>query len=124
MPLISLNLSKSQVFTDEVVNFTVKAKNILGTDITEKSEYLWDFDGDSRIDQKTTVPNTNFTYKKSGKYNMKVKVVNNGISNTKYQTIYVKNELKASVVGYRMGDMTYFVNTSRGVYDSAKWLIG
>jgi PKD repeat protein len=124
MPLISLTVDKSQILSDETVHFSATAKNILNTDITRKSEYFWDFDGDGRIEQKTTEPQASFTYKKSGKYNMKLKVVNNGASNTKYQLINVKNELKANVLWYQMGDMTYFFNTSRGTYDGAKWNIG
>jgi PKD repeat protein len=129
MPLISLNvvnLNKDRWFflADETVQFSASAKNIIGNEITDKSEYYWDFDGDSRIDQKTTEPQASYTYKKSGKYNMKVKVLYNGVSNTKYQLIYVKNELKANAVGYRIWDMTYFMNASRGTYDSAKWNIG
>jgi hypothetical protein len=55
---------------------------------------------------------------------MKVKVVNNGVSNTKYQVIYVKNELKARVTWHRIGDMIYFLNSSIGSYDTAKWILG
>jgi PKD repeat protein len=124
IPLITLNVNKTQLLVDESVNFTVSAKNILGTDITGKSEYYWDFDGDARIDEKTTEPQAKFSYKRSGKYNMKVKVVNNGVSNTKYQVIYVRNELKANAVGYKIGDMVYFMNTSKGKYDTVKWQIG
>lgn len=128
MPLINLsvvNLNKDRGFflAEETVEFSASAKTILNIDVTDKSEYYWDFDGDSRIDQKTTVPQASHKYKQSGKYNMKVKVVNNGISNTKYQVIYVKNELKAAVAWYRIGDMTYFINTSKWTYDSAKWII-
>lgn len=121
MPLISLNVSKTQVLTDDVVNFIASAKNIIGNDITGKSEFYWDFDGDGRIDQKTTEPQVSYSYKRSGKYNMKLKVINNGTSNTKYQVIYVKNELKAGAQGYRIGDMIYFINTSNGTYDNVKW---
>lgn len=124
MPLITLTLDKSQTLIDEPVRFTAKAKNILWNDITNKSEYYWDFDGDSRIDQKTTDASTTHIYKKTGKYNMKVKVIHNGVSNTKYQVIYVKNELKAHAQWYSIGDTTYFLNASNGVYDSAKWNIG
>lgn len=118
MPLISLsivNLNKDRGFflADETVEFSAAAKTILNIDVTDKSEYYWDFDGDSRIDQKTTEPRASHVYKQSGKYNMKVKVVNNGVSNTKYQVIYIKNELKANAIGYRIGDMTYFINTSK-----------
>lgn len=128
MPLINLsvvNLNKDRWFflAEETVEFSASAKTILNIDVTDKSEYYWDFDWDSRIDQKTTVPQASHKYKQSGKYNMKVKVVNNGISNTKYQVIYVKNELKAAVAGYRIGDMTYFINTSKWTYDSAKWIL-
>lgn len=82
MPLISLsivNLNKERGFflADETVEFSAAAKTILNIDVTDKSEYYWDFDGDSRIDQKTTEPRANHVYKQSGKYNMKVKVVNN-----------------------------------------------
>ncbi len=128
MPLINLsivNLNKERGFflADETVEFSASAKTILNIDVTDKSEYYWDFDGDSRIDQKTTEPRASHIYKKSGKYNMKVKVVNNGVTNTKYQVIYVKNELKANVTGYRIGDMTYFMNTSKWTYDAAKWIL-
>lgn len=128
MPLINLsivNLNKERGFflADETVEFSASAKTILNIDVTDKSEYYWDFDGDSRIDQKTTEPHASYKYKQSGKYNMKVKVVNNGISNTKYQVVYVKNELKAHVAWYRIGDMTYFMNTSKWAYDSAKWIL-
>lgn len=126
MPLISLsivNLNKDRGFflADETVEFSAAAKTILNIDVTDKSEYYWDFDGDSRIDQKMTEPRASHVYKQSGKYNMKVKVVNNGVSNTKYQVIYIKNELKANAIGYRIGDMTYFINTSKWTYDTAKW---
>jgi hypothetical protein len=97
MPLITLNVDKTQALTDDLLNFSVSARNILGKDVTGVSEYYWDFDGDGHIDKKSSEPTASYSYKGSGRYNMKVKVINNGVSNTKYQTIYVKNELKASV---------------------------
>lgn len=124
MPLISLTVDKTQALTDENIKFSASAKNILGADITTKSEYYWDFDGDGHIDQKTTEPQANYTYKKSGKFNMKLKVTSNGTSNTKYQLIYIKNELKANTIGYRVGNTISFLNTSRGSYDSAVWTLG
>ncbi len=56
---------------------------------------------------------------------MRVRVTNNGVTNTKYHTIHVRNELKASVQGYKISDDKLFLlNTSQGVYDKAKWSIG
>lgn len=124
MPLISLSTPKTQILTDEPIEFNVSAKNILGTDITSKSEYQWDFDGDGKIDKKTTEPKVSTSYKSSWKYTLKVKVTYNGTSNTKYQLITVKNELKASVQWYRHWDYVYLLNTSQWTYDRALWKIG
>ncbi len=74
---------------------SVEAKTILGSNITNKAEYAWDFDGDGKIDQKSQNPIIDYVYKTSGTYSIKVRVTNNGVSNTKYQTITIKNPLKA-----------------------------
>jgi PKD repeat protein len=124
MPLISLSVDKSHALTEETLNFSASAKDILGKDITHTCEYFWDFDGDGRVDQKTTEPRITYVYKKSGKYNMKLKVINNGTSNTKYQAISIKNELKASLKAYRIGNSLYLMNTSRGSYDRVEWKVG
>lgn len=124
MPLITLTIPKSQVLAGESVDFVASAKTIVWMDITSKSEYQWDFDGDGKIDKKTTEARTNYTYKNAGTYTAKVKVTYNGVSNSKYQTIIVKNELKAKVIGYRSDDAVYLINTSAGVYDTTSWQVG
>jgi hypothetical protein len=44
---------------------------------------------------------------------MKLRVTNNGVSNSKYQIIHVRNKLKADVFGYRLPDgRLYFINAS------------
>lgn len=125
MPLISLSTPSTTVKINEKVRFKVDAKTILGTNITNKSEYAWDFDGDGRIDEKNSSSSMEHTYTKAGTYNMKVRVTHNGVSNTKYQTITVRNELKASIQAYKLPNNKLFVmNTSQGVYDKALWNIG
>jgi PKD repeat protein len=121
MPLINLSVDKTQVLTDDIINFSVSAKNILWVDVTWKSEYYWDFDGDGHTDKRGSEPTASHSYRNSWRYNMKVKVVNNGVSNTKFQVIFVKNELKAAVKWYHIGNAVYFVNTSKGSYDKAEW---
>ena len=124
MPLISLAVPKTQVLAGETIDFVVTAKTILGTDITKKSQYQWDFNGDGKVDRKTDEARTTYIYQNSGNYTAKVKVTYNGTSNTKYQNIVVKNELKAKVHGYQNNDSLYLINTSNGIYDSALWQIG
>ena len=124
MPLISLSTAKTQVLAGEKVSFLVSAKTILGTDITTKSTYNWDFDGDGTIDTKTTEPRVDHTYTNAGNYTVKVKVTYNWVSNSKYQNIIVKNELKAKVKGYRSDTAVYLMNVSEWYYDSVLWQVG
>lgn len=122
LPLITLSTAKTTITTGENIQFAVTAKTIVGSDITAKSEYAWDFDGDWKIDQKTTSANVDYRYEKSWNYTMKVRVTYNGVSNTKYQTIYVKNELKASAQWFRLPNGSYyFLNSSEWSYDKALW---
>lgn len=124
MPLITLSVPQTQVLAGESVSFGVSAKTIVGTDITGKSEYQWDFNGDGKIDKKTTESRTSYTYPSSGNYTAKVKVTYNGTSNSKYQNIVVKNELKANVRWYKTDESVHLMNTSNGSYDSVLWQIG
>lgn len=52
-------------------------------------------------------------------------MTNNGVTNTKTITTTVRNELKASVQGYKLPtNKLFLLNTSVGVYDKAQWKIG
>jgi PKD repeat protein len=124
LPLISLSTPKTAILAGDSMRVSVEAKTILGTNITKKSEYSWDFDGDGKFDEKTSEASVDHVYKNPGTYSLKVRVTYNGVSNTKYQTIYVKNELRAKVAWYRLPDgRVYFMNTSNGIYDKALWNI-
>lgn len=105
---------KTVVNVGEKVRFSAEVKTIIpGVNITNKSEYAWDFDGDGRIDEKSSLPTIEHTYKRSGEFNMKLRVTNNGVSNSKYQTIHVKNKLQANAYLYRLPDnRIYIMNAS------------
>ena len=125
LPLITLHVPNKVIKVGQNVTFSAEAKTITGNNVTNKAQYAWDFDGDGRIDEKTSTPSVSHTFTKAGDYNLRVRVTNNGVTNTKYHTIHVRNELKASVQGYKISDDKLFLlNTSQGVYDKAKWTIG
>ena len=123
IPLITLTVPKTVINVWEKLRFSVDVKTIIpGGNITNKSEYAWAFDGDGRIDEKSNTPTIEHIYSRSGDFNMKVRVTNNGVSNTKFQTIHVKNKLKADIQGYRLPDNRIFIlNASEWVYDRAHW---
>lgn len=124
MPLITLSMPKNAILVWESAFLSAEAKTIVGTNITKNAEYAWDFDGDWRFDERSNNPSVNHVFKNSGTYQVKVKVTYNGVSNTKYATVYVKNPLKASAIGYTLPDGgLYFMNTSEGLYDRSLWTI-
>ncbi len=126
LPLINLSVSKSTINVGEKVLFSADVKTIIpGVNITNKSEYAWDWDGDGRIDEKSTTSSVEHVYTRSGDYNMKIRVTNNGVSNSKYQKIQVKNKLKAGVYGYKLPDnRIYLMNASEGAYETSRWEVG
>ncbi len=126
LPLITLNIPKNVVDVWEKVWFSSSVKTIIpGVNITNKVEYAWDFDGDGRIDEKSSSPSIEHAYNRSGDYNMKLRVTNNGVSNSKYQMVHVRNKLKADTYGYRLPDRRiYLINASEWSYDKSHWEVG
>ncbi len=121
IPLISLTTGNSSVNVGESVTFSASAKTILWKDITNSSEYFWDFNGDGIVDKKWSESRITYIYTNAGTMNMKVKVVYNGVSNSKYQTMYVKNELSPNVSVFRKENKIFAINTSLGVFEKAQW---
>jgi cytoskeletal protein RodZ len=123
-PIITLKTSNTAIFVGESTSFSVATKNILGTDISDKCEYKWDFDGDGFYDETTTAPKTTHVYNSPGTFSFKVKATYKGMSNTKYQQIIVRNELKPQFDYVAVGDKLMLFNTTKGFYTQATWDLG
>lgn len=123
-PIITLKTSNTNISVDQKVDFTVTAKNILGTDLAGKAEYKWDYNGDGFYEETTNTPTVSHVYDKPGNFNFKVKVTYKGISNTKYQAITVKNEIKPNLEYIAIGKKFIFLNTTKGLYTKVKWSLG
>lgn len=123
-PLISLKADNTNVNAGDKVKFDAIVKNVLGSDISGKSEYKWDFDGDGFYDETTDKPTVSHSYDKPGNFNMKVKVTYKGISNTRYQSVNVKSDLRPSAEVLAIGRKFVFLNTTPPPFQSVKWSIG
>lgn len=123
-PIITLKASNTNVSVGQKVDFTVTAKNILGTDLADKAEYKWDYNGDGFYEETTNTPTVSHIYDKPGNFNFKVKVTYKGISNTKYQAITVKNQIQPNLEYIAIGKKFVFFNTTKGFYTKAKWSLG
>lgn len=123
-PLITLKADKTNVNAGDKVKFDVIVKNVLQNDISDKSEYKWDFNGDGFYEETGDKPTVTHVFDKPGNFNMKVKVTYKGISNTKYQIVNVKNDLRPGVEYIAIGRKFILLNTTPGLYQSAKWNLG
>lgn len=123
-PILSLKTSDTAIFVGNSTSFNISTKNILGTDISSKCEYKWDYDGDGFYDETTTEPKSTHIYSKPGTFNFKVKATYKGMSNTKYQQIVVRNQLKPQFEYMAIGDKIVLLNTTKGFYTQAAWDLG
>jgi PKD repeat protein len=124
-PIITLKASNTNISVDQKIDFAVSAKNILGTDLADKAEYKWDYNGDGFYEETTNTPKVSHIFSTPGNFNFKVKVTYKGISNTKYLAITVKNELQPNLEYIAIGNKFIFLNTTKGLYTKVKWsLVG
>jgi PKD repeat protein len=120
-PLVDLKSSDSNVGLGEEVVFTATAKDILGQDLTTKSKYSWDFDGDGFYDMETSEATAKYKFSKSGTFYSKVKVKYKGLSSTRNITLSVSNKLVADFEYISIGNKFIFFDTSLGQIDNYSW---
>ena len=121
VPLVSLGVDDSSISVWQEVLFTAEVENILGYNLSKKSEYSWDLDGDGFYEQKTNAPSLLYTYERSGEFYAKVKAKYKWYSNTKSITMNVSNLLKPEVEYISVGNKYILLNTSIWKADSVKW---
>ncbi len=120
-PLVDFRVNKTSIMAGDSVVFQASAKNVLGTDITERSEYAWDFDGDGFYDVETQEPSVEHTYETSGTFYAKVRVKYKGMTNVRTIEVNVSNVLEPDFEYTSIWDKFIFYNTSRGKVDSVVW---
>lgn len=120
-PLIDFKVNKSSVFIGEESIFSVKVKNILWQDITDKSEYAWDFDGDGFYDQETTTGEVSHRFESSGTFYTKVRVKYKWMTNTRTIEMNIANVLQADFDFNAIGNTIIFFDKSSGKYDNIVW---
>jgi PKD repeat protein len=123
-PLITLKTSSSQIQVEDEVTFQTTVKNVIGKDLSKDVEFKWDFDGDGFYDETTSESTVKHKFSTPGNFNMKVKALYRGISNTKYQQIVVTNEIVPNLEYEAVGNTYALFNTTTGVYSKVKWTVG
>lgn len=123
-PIIeNFQANTEEVKFGDVTRLSLSVRTPVATDVTDKSEYRWDIDGDGFYDIKTNTPFYEFKYVYPGEYHPKVKVTHKGISATKTLTIVVKNALIPKANIQMIGNKVVAYNISSGIFQSANWYL-
>jgi len=120
-PIIDFSVSDSSIAIWDMVNFKVKATNILWRSIEKTSKFFWDFDWDWFYEKETDSSKISYRYKKSGVFYAKVKVTNKWFSNTRIITINVVNRLISNFDYLSIWDKYVFIDKSKWSIDNYKW---
>lgn len=123
-PLIDLKVNDTALSIGEEIVFSTVVKDILGQDLSKKSKYSWDFDGDGFYDVETSEQSVTYKYQKSGEFHAKVKVKHKGISSTKTVTVNVSNKILPDFDYISIGNTFVFFDTSNGELDTRDWDLG
>ncbi|NDK08191.1 PKD domain-containing protein, partial [Candidatus Gracilibacteria bacterium] len=124
-PLVDLTVNDSSVSVGDQVEFTTKIKNVLGQDLTSKTTYSWDFNGDGFYDKEVTGNGTiTHKFENSGSFHVKVKAKYKGISNVKSVTVDVVNTIVPDFDYISIYNKTIFLNKTLGKYDDVSWDLG
>lgn len=123
-PIIeNFRADSTEVKFGDITRLSLDVRTPVLTDVSDKSEYRWDIDGDGFYDIKTSTPTYEFKYVYPGEYTPKVKVTHKGISATKSLTITVRNTLVPKANVQVIGNKIVAYNISSGIFQSANWYI-
>jgi len=120
-PLVDFKVNKSSVLIWEEVVFTVTAKNILGQNITSKSQFAWDFDWDWFYDKETNTWDITHKFQNSWTFYSKVRVKYKWMTNVRTVEMNVANILEPKFDYISLWDTYLFFNTSVWKFDKVIW---
>ncbi len=120
-PLVDFKVNKNNLFIWEEAIFSAKVKNVLWQNITDKSEFAWDFDGDGFYDKETPSWEISHKFENSGTFYTKVRVKYKGMTNVRTIEMNVANMLEPNFKYISIWDTMVFFDTSSGKYDKSVW---
>ncbi len=120
-PLIDFKVNKNNVLIWEEAIFSATVKNVLWQNITDKSEFAWDFDWDGFYDKETNSWNISYTFKNSWTFYAKVRVKYKWMTNVRSIEMNVANILSPDFSYTSIWDTYLFFNTSAWKFDHSTW---
>ncbi len=120
-PLIDFKVNKNNLYIWEEAIFTAKVKNVLWQDITSKSEFAWDFDGDGFYDKETNIWDITHKFENSWNFYAKVRVKYKWMTNVRTIEMNVANILEPNFKYISIWDTYIFFNTSSWKFDKSSW---
>ena len=103
-PVAEFSMDKTTIAVGDSITFISQSYDPQGDDLPTNA-FQWDFDGDGAFDDTTSGPQVNRQFNTPGDYEVRLKVINRGLSSTARQMIFVE-----PTNSYPQAAFTYSVN--------------
>lgn len=117
-PVAEFSMDKTTIAVGDSITFLSQSYDPQG-DTLANNAFQWDFDGDGVFDDTTSGPQVNRQFNTPGEYEVRLKVINRGLSSTARQTVFVEptNSYPQAAYTYTVNGNTVSFNGNGSRYD-------
>ncbi len=117
-PVAEFSMDKTTIAVGDSITFISQSYDPQGDDLPQNA-FQWDFDGDGGFDDTTSGPQVNRQFNTPGEYEVRLKVVNRGLSSTARQTVFVEptNSYPQAAYTYTVNGNSVSFNANGSRYD-------
>lgn len=117
-PVAEFSMDKTTIAVGDSITFISQSYDPQGDELPQNA-FQWDFDGDGSFDDTTSGPEVNRQFNTPGEYEVRLKVINRGLSSTARQTVFVEptNSYPQAAFTYTVTGNTVSFNGNGSRYD-------
>lgn len=117
-PVAEFTVDKTTIAVGDSITFVSKSYDPQG-DILPNNAFQWDFDGDGAFEDISTGPVINRQFNTPGEYEVRLKVINRGLSSTARKTVFVEptNTYPQAAFTYKIEGNTVNFNGNNSAFD-------
>ena len=112
-PVVDFRMDKSTIKMGDTITFVADARDPQGEEILDNS-FKWDFNGDNFFDDVSSGPTVTHRFDMPGEYEVRLKVVNRGLTTSKVRKIFVERVSRVPLAAFT------FTTSGRKVIFDAK----
>ncbi len=117
-PVAEFTVDKTTIAVGDSITFVSQSYDPQG-DILPNTAFQWDYDGDGSFDDTSSGSTVSRQFNTPGEYEVRLKVINRGLSSTARQTVFVEptNSYPQAAFTYSIDGNTVRFNGNNSAYD-------